>query len=494
MSSKEFKYKSKFRSFAKFSEVNENDSSFISNASMGIEDLTKLIPSNTCGKKHNICAAFNAAVVNLVNANDDAISTDTAIAIYKDFINQPINIEHNKNNVVGFITNAGFSSFSMEESVLLDEDAVKSEGGPFNISLSCLLWEYVDFWTVDFLKMTNDEKSYFYKSISASWEIGYNEYQIVLGSKKLSDATIITDPVEVEKYSKFLRAEGGTGYTSDGTPVYRLIIGEAKPLGCALTSNPAAAVKGVILEEVEEDEEDDKEEDSSKASIETEPNTEETSLSNNILNNLNKNDDLISQSNNNKVITIKSMEFTSREDFVTKISEASGVKSDSISDFIKAQMKDGDEKFAQLQNQAKAQEDELKLKLEELSNASAEMEKVKKDLEDMKASIAESQKQDRFSSRLESLSSKYDLDDKTRKFLAKQIIDLEDEAYEGWLAEDGEVILASKIKSTNEEKSVEEAIKTAVASTEFVPNASTSQETKSKKTSWVLGEDVTIKQ
>lgn len=491
MSKQDFKYKAKFNSLATFLPV-AGAQKFISSAAMGIEDLTKLIPSETCGKEHNVCAAFNSAVVNLVNANDDAIATDTAVAIYKDFINQPINIEHDKSHVVGFITNAGFSTFDPENSTLLEESAVSSETGPFNISLSCLLWDYVDDWAVDFLEMTNDEKSYFYKAISASWEIGFNQFHIILGSKKLADATIISDPVEIEKYAKYLRQEGGVGHTPDGTPVYRLIVGNAKPLGCALTSNPAAPVKGVIIKEDSED--DSKEEsknDDCKNEDPEENLIEEDKKCQASENNFDKNDILISQKENNQVINNKSMKFTSQEDFVTKVSEASGIKSDSISEFIQSQMKEGDAKFAQLQAEAKEKEDSLKVREEELSTAKAEMEQFKKELEELKNQVSESAKQDRFSSRLEALSSKYDLDDKTRKFLAKQISDLEDEAYESWLAEDGEIILASKEKK-QENVDVEDAIKEAKASQEFVPNAGGSTETKEPKKVWVIGEDVKI--
>lgn len=489
----EFKYTTKFHSSANFSAV-DNSPLLISNASMGLEDLRKLIPDSGVSKDGNVKAAFNAAVINLVNLNGDAISTETCLKINKDFVNQPINIEHDKNNVIGFITNSGFSTFG-EESTLLDESSVSAMTGPFNLALSCLLWEYVDCWAIDFLKMTNDEKSYAFKAVSASWEIGFNEFNIILGSKKIEDAQVISDPKEVEKYAKYLRAEGGIGHTPDGTPVYRLIVGDAKPLGCAFTSNPAAPVKGIILDEEKEDDNKEEEmEDSCKKESDSSVIVEENI---NIDEILEKNDNLISQSSHNKVINIKSMEYKSLEDFTNKISTAAGVDPVTVSEFIQSQLKAGDDKFAQSQAEAKEKADALASSLEELKNSKAEFDALKNELDDIKKQTEAIAKQNRFDSRLDSLASEYTLDDKTRKVLAKHIFELSDEDYSNWLLEDGEVILASKkvVAKAEVEKSpetIEDAIKQSDASVTFLPNTLASDDTKEdqSKRTWVLGEDV----
>jgi hypothetical protein len=488
----EFKYTTKFTSSANFSLV-ENCKSLISNASMGLEDLRKLIPDSGVEKEGNVKAAFNAAVINLVNLNGDAISTDTCLKIHKNFVNQPINIEHDKNNVIGFITNSGFSSFG-DVSNLIEEADVSGMTGPFNLALSCLLWEYVDSWAIDFLKMTNDEKSYFFKSISASWEIGFNEYHIVLGSKKIEDAQVISEASEVEKYSKYLRAEGGMGHTPDGTPVYRLIVGEARPLGCAFTSNPAAPVKGIILDQ-EQVEDLTETPDEMNDSIKNEPIVlENTEVIASNEENLNKNDNLISQSNTKQVINIKSMEYTSLEDFVGKISVAASVAPDSISEFIQSQLKAGDDKFAQSQAEAKQREDELLASHEELKNSKAEIEAIKAELQEIKEKNEQIEKQNRFDSRLDSLAAEYNLDDKTRKVLAKHIFELDDESYNAWLSEDGEVILASKkiVETPKVEaaETTEEAIKKAVATVVVIPNTISDNTQEKRIATWTVGEDV----
>ena len=492
----EYLYRTKFKALATLGDEAKN-LNFVSQASMGIEDLRKLIPESTKNLNNFVLnAAFNAAVVNLVNANDDAIATDTANKIAKGFISQPINVEHDSSHVIGYITNAGFSSFG-EESTLLAEDQVTSEVGPYNIALSCLIWKYVDSWAADFLEMSNDEKSFFYKKVSASWEVCFDDYQIILGSKKLSDATIVTDPEEIKKYSKFLKAMGGTGYTNDGTPVYRLIVGDAVPVGIGFTSNPAAAVKGIVIEEEkeEETEDDDSEDEMENESSECETEMEDEDMEkakkvskcsesqekNNILE---KNVEKSSQNNSPTVKFIKYMKFANIEDFVNKVTASDAeVSVASVAEFIKEQVKLGDEKFAQAQKEALEKSQALENASAELSEAKSQMEAFKLKLEELENKAKEIEKQSILDSRLDSLASKYNLDDKTRKVIVKQIASLDEEGYEAWLQEDGEVILASKViqvtkvKSEDEvEKETLESIKTAVASTEFVPNASDNTE------------------
>ena len=51
-----------------------------------------------------------------------------------------------------------------------------------------------------------------------------------------------------------LKAFGGKGKTDDGTPLYRLIVGNVYPLGIGFTMKPAANVKGIISEETVKEE------------------------------------------------------------------------------------------------------------------------------------------------------------------------------------------------------------------------------------------------
>ena len=76
--------------------------------------------------------AFNAFVANRVNKNGDVVDTDTAIAMYENFINKPINIEHNRKSVVGTILTAGFSRFGSDEPATKEE--LEGTKEPFNVT------------------------------------------------------------------------------------------------------------------------------------------------------------------------------------------------------------------------------------------------------------------------------------------------------------------------------------------------------------------------
>ena len=59
-------------------------------------DIGDFVPDVNTDKHIDLLPiAFNAFVTNRVNKNGDAVDTETG-AMYKDFINKPINIEHNR--------------------------------------------------------------------------------------------------------------------------------------------------------------------------------------------------------------------------------------------------------------------------------------------------------------------------------------------------------------------------------------------------------------
>ncbi len=87
-----------------------------------------------------------------------------------------------------------------------------------------------------------------YQKVSASWEVGFSDYVLAVGSNDLEEARIISDPSKIEEMKGFLRSYGGSGKTQDGESIFRLITGDIYPLGIAYTLNPAADVKGLYSE------------------------------------------------------------------------------------------------------------------------------------------------------------------------------------------------------------------------------------------------------
>ncbi len=241
-----FLYKTKFDNIVTAS-LNFDKNILLSQASL--EPLKSIIPSSVNLEKNVdlVGAAFNAAVVNRFNKNGDGIDTNTAIAFKKYFIHKPTNIEHKKQRVVGHIVNSAFSSYG-ENKILSDED-VKDTLNPFNIALAAVVYKTVDRDFADALMDSNDPQSALYEKISASWEIGFNEYFVAVGSLDLKQAEIITKKEQIDEFKKYLKGFDGPGFMNDGTPVYRLVTGRIYPLGIGFTTNPAADVQGVVIDD-----------------------------------------------------------------------------------------------------------------------------------------------------------------------------------------------------------------------------------------------------
>ena len=220
----------------------------ISDASL--DKLKPLIPTDIDFEKNIdlLGVAFNAAVVNWFNRNDDGIDTKTALAIKDYFVNKPTNIEHQKQKVVGHIVSSAFSKFPTNE--ILEDAAVKDLDGPFNIACAAVIYRTVN---RPFAELLEDDEGSFDHKISASWEIGFNDYYIALGSQDLQEAELITDKAEIAEFSNYLKANEGPGELDDGTKVYRLVIGNIYPLGIGFTTNPAADVEGLIIQNQEEE-------------------------------------------------------------------------------------------------------------------------------------------------------------------------------------------------------------------------------------------------
>ena len=219
----------------------------ISKASLS--DLKGLMPESIDLDKNIdlVGVAFNAAVVNMFNKNHDGISTETALAVKDYFVHKPTNIEHKKQRIVGHIVSAGFSSYGDNE--LFNEEDLADYRDPFNISLGAVVYRMVDKKFAELLSKSVDPESSMYNQVSASWEIGFNDYQIAVGSDNLAEAEIITDQKQIQELSQYLKAADGSGEMEDGTIVRRLVIGDVYPLGIGFTSNPAADVEGVVLTE-----------------------------------------------------------------------------------------------------------------------------------------------------------------------------------------------------------------------------------------------------
>ena len=88
--------------------ISEEKDKYLAKASLA--DLSKYIPDVDVAKNVDLLGiAFNIFVANRFNKNDDVSDSSTSVAIAKLFLHKPVNIEHKRDKVIGFVTNYAFT-------------------------------------------------------------------------------------------------------------------------------------------------------------------------------------------------------------------------------------------------------------------------------------------------------------------------------------------------------------------------------------------------
>lgn len=452
----EFKYISRFEVKADFKRNFLKNGSFVSNASMELEDLKSLLPDSEEIKNNPdlLYTCFNAAVINLINLNGDGITTEGAKILVESTKFKPMNIEHSREDIIGVITNYGFSSFG--DNKTLTEQELTDD--PFNLSLAAIVWKISNKTFYKFILDSQDEDSEFFKTVSTSWEVGFNSYKLAVGSKDLRKAKIIDDEATVEEYSKYLSSMGGTGFLPTGEEVYRVIGDDCRFLGCAFTTNPAAAVQGVLSvdyrdfeeieeeleEETEEPEEDlehemkEFEEGETEGSVKPEV-TEVTETEAGIFI---ENQDKISLNKKNRVIV--HMKYNNLDELIDHLHEAAA---SDVRDFVVSQVEKSNDQFVALKNEKAEKEQALENALANIKNFEDESQQLRDEVSELRASLKAQEDQAKFSERIESLKEQFDIDSAASKSIAKRIFGLSDEDFSEWL-EDMKPLLKSKSTAT----------------------------------------------
>jgi hypothetical protein len=424
-------------------------------------DIGNFIPNIDTSKNIDLLPiAFNACVVNRVNKNGDVIDASTASEIYQNFINKPINIEHNREKAVGVILTAGFSEFGTD--LPLTEDQVKEMKGPFNITLGGVVWRVVNSRLTQLIEESNDITSEHYQKISASWELGFSDYALAViagESKNLEDAEIINDLEKVNDLSDNLRSLGGTGKLQDGRCVYRKVVADVVPLGIGLTENPAADVKGVSVKtEIKKE---------NKANI-----SENNSLSKD-------NNVSIDINNEKKLAHMKINRIEEITNDLLKVVEASA-----ITDFIQDQLKDASEKFVAEKLEKDASIEEANKKFEALSaeynKVQEELAKISSALKELEAAKVAQEAQDKFNQRMILFDAEFELDNEDREVIATDIKGLNEETFSAYYGKMSKLMKnkkktakAEEIKASSEQVSeesvVEKAIENGIQEKETIP-------------------------
>lgn len=455
------KYKAKFSTNVKIGnkisqeEISDFKQNFAA-ASSSMEHLKMYLPVNEDSSLDLLPVAFDSAVINLVNANDDGILTKSAINLAKSSPFKFINVEHNRMYIVGTLSKYGFATL---DGNTINEQDVENIDEPFYMCLGGYIWKSVDQHLANIIEDSSNPNSDLYKEFSVSWEVGFENYDIALGSKKLKDAKIISDANTKSEYDKYLKCNGGQGFLNDGTPVYRIISDENPILyGIGITSNPAAPVSGILAAA--------------------------NAIASKIIENNKENNKNISQDNKLNV-TNNSMikEISDITDDLLKEAKASS----SIRDFIKEQIRNKDEELTQKVLQAQAEEDRLKTEIESYKTKASDLEasseslqnqivSLQSELAEIKNKQAQAEKADKFNLRIQGLKEVYNLDDNVVNIIASQISDLDDASFDLWKTNFD--VLAVGLKK-NSQASQQDARQTVLASAQAensnLPNSQNEQ-------------------
>jgi len=497
---KDFKYRTTFTSFAEVIKPEKESLEAFASAS-SLEGLAGLF---TTGEKeiHSedlLWFTCNAANPNLANLNHDLILSEGAVKIAKGVRYKPTNLEHNRESIVGLTTNAGFSEYGTNK--LISEEEVLATNKPVNLAVAGCLWKVVGDIT-DVIEEASSPLSKNYKKISVSWELGFNSYSVLLGSKDASKG-IIKRGEDAKPYYKYLRAEGGAGVDDNGLEVYR-VIEDGLFLGIGITTDPAASVEGILtfkseepivemempetpeVEEPEESESEDEEKTKVKIEIEIEANEDKEpiicpkcasaeAIDEEIVKKDEKSENKISTLESSAVTKIVTMKFNTVNDALASLreAEASFPTAKELREYFLSEFAKANELYEASQAEKEKAVAELQESITASQTSTAEIEALKAKIELMEAQAREKEASDIFDSRFSALAAEYDIEDaKVRASIAKQIKDLDEDGYQYWLANDGDVILANRIKS-KPQVNVEEAtasLKEATASID-IPNS-----------------------
>jgi len=425
---KDFRYTAKFESEARFSlnkwrEVKASNDLF---ASSSLDDLRGLLPSDEEIEDNPdlLYTAMNAAVVNLVNANDHGIGTEAALSVSKYFKNKHMNVEHDKYDIVGHIISQGYSTFGTNKAITAEE--LKGTTDPFNITLGSVVYRYARQWFAEILEESSDSKSDLFKIISGSWEIAFNDFDIAVGSKKIADAEIITDESQIKELSQHLRMEGGSGFMPDGSPVYTIIKGDARPTGCAFTSNPAAAVKGLMQASASEGK------DNSSEQILIQVRDEQKQVAASIKSLSEKIEESSSQEPKINVTKTSMKKIEKIEDITPdflKEAEASTYVRDFITNTIAEKSKEYMQELETKEQSAKTAEDAKASAETAQKTAEDKVAQLEATVAKLEKTVEDKEKEEAFAARMEDIEAKFELSDEQRKVIAEDIKDLDDEAY-----------------------------------------------------------------
>jgi hypothetical protein len=434
-----------------------------------LENLKKFLPDIDTEKNIDIVPiAMDAFVANRLNSNGHGVKTSEAISIAKNFIWKPVDIEHDLHKVCGVVLTASYSEFGSGKP--LKEEDVKDYNKPFNVTLGGLIWKRNSGNLSKILEESNDPDSEYYMGVSASWEVCYSDYSLILlpkDNKNFEDGEVVDNQDDIEKIEKELGEINHATVTKDDRKVGIIFGGDVLPLGIGLVENPAADVRGVAVPEPKEPEDDEKDDDEEEndegeaavADIKTEFNNT------NSLNFNSQSKKVDVKTDNNKVMILKNIKDITDE--VLKEAKASDIHT-LLEDRIKqidtdyqakldSEKKSAAEASAELA-QLKTQFDSMKSNLDGITKNYNELVSVAKAKED----------EDKYSARMASFDEEFNLESEDRDVIASFIKDVKDDVYAAVAAKIKTLLKGKEKKKAAKPEEKEKMMKEKCASTEAV--------------------------
>jgi hypothetical protein len=451
---------------------------------------------------------FKAPLANggLINKNGHGIEIKDLVTMYKKFANQPVNSEHNRNNTLGFIVKSYLSKHKEVDSVITEEEALASTG-PLDLSVVLAIWPHVDISLASILEEVTNPESPAYGLIRLSWECAFSSYNLLVGSDNIFEGQIIEDEASINKMEKFLRDNGGPGYTEEGKQISMLLAGnDITPLGCGLVVSPAAYV-GPITQIIEEEvKEEEREEDKSntdelhpedceceecKAEKATQAVIDFRNEFKLIAESIKKEQSILlkliqfkedqkqkdeksgSHLSNSSVETTKTMKIKSISDITDETlkevaaSEVHRLIADQLESACAKHTEEMVAKEAELAQAKEAADSALK----GVDVIKSELETVSAELKTLKDAQVAAKAEADFNTRMSSLNEEFELDDADREVIVAQIRELDEEGFVSW-KKSFDVLAKQKnkefIKANKTEEKTEEEVKESKASVEEV--------------------------
>lgn len=466
---KEFKYKWVASSQVK-PVLSEEKDKYLAKASL--DSLKPILPNVDLIKNHDLLVvAFNAFVAGRFNKNDDGANAKTSVEIADLFISKQVNIEHNRQRVVGYIVTAGFSEFG-SNTVITREEALASNK-PFNVTLGAIIWRVVNPELAEFIEESGDPSSEHYEKVSASWEIGFNDYDIVKisnGSRNIEDGAIISDPEKFDELEGKLRAFGGDGLF-EGGKLYRLVKGRVLPLGIGLTETPAAEVKGLLAKEADNQALQQDKQPEIPAEVVTTSTTTSMTVGPIVIQNASElilaNSETVTISTKNENNFSHPVEtHVKRNDKIMKLNSLNDLTEESLKEVSLANIRDAVAEEIKKASEAwvaektnletaKANAELAQSKAQEsLNTLTRELDEVRAELKKFQEEQVAALRIQKFSERMASLDEKFELTDEDRGVISSKVKDMDDAAFAAYEKEMS-VLLKGKLKGLKEAKASE---------------------------------------